>query len=77
MLEMQFSIDKRKESPKYVKTSFAAAIALKFYPGRFYRDAKPYCVNLLQTYSRDAKPHVFIAVFHLIEKQLVLHPSFT
>ncbi len=42
-------------SPGYVKTSLAAAMALKFCPGRFYRDAKSYCVNLLQTYPDGCK----------------------
>lgn len=37
-------------SPDYVRTSLAAAVALGFRPGRFYRDAAPRCVNLLLTY---------------------------
>lgn len=37
-------------SPEYIKTSLAAAMVLGFEPGRFYRDAKCYCVNLLLTY---------------------------
>ncbi|WEU40188.1 MAG: radical SAM protein [Candidatus Odinarchaeum yellowstonii] len=38
------------ESPDYVRTSLAAAMTLKLIPGRFYRDAKLYCINLLLTY---------------------------
>ncbi|HLG30731.1 MAG TPA: radical SAM protein [Candidatus Brocadiales bacterium] len=37
-------------SPEYIRTSLASAIALRFKSGRFYRDVKPYCVNLLLTY---------------------------
>lgn len=37
-------------SPEYVRTSLASAIALRFKSGRFYRDVKPYCVNLLLSY---------------------------
>ncbi len=39
------------ESPDYVRTSLAAAMTLKLLPGRFYRGAKLYCINLLLTYS--------------------------
>ncbi len=35
------------ESPEFVRTSLAAAITLDLVPGRFYRDAKLYCINLL------------------------------
>ncbi|MEM3733979.1 MAG: radical SAM protein [Nitrososphaerales archaeon] len=38
------------ESPEYVRTSLAGAMTLGFVPGRFYRDAKSYCLNLLLTY---------------------------
>ena len=38
------------ESPRYVRTSLAGAMTLGFVPGRFYRDAKSYCLNLLLTY---------------------------
>ena len=38
------------ESPEYVRTSLAAGITLGLVPGRFYRDAKLYCINLLVTY---------------------------
>lgn len=40
-----------KESPEYVRLSLAAAMTLRFISGRFYRNAKLYCVNLLLTYS--------------------------
>jgi biotin synthase len=39
------------ESPDYVRTSTAAAMTMGFTPGRFYRDARLYCVNLLLTYE--------------------------
>ena len=40
-----------KESPEYVRLSLAAAMTLRLASGRFYRDARLYCVNLLLTYS--------------------------
>lgn len=39
-----------QESPEYVRTSSAAAITLGLMPGRFFRDAKLYCLNLLLKY---------------------------
>ncbi|MCK4584183.1 radical SAM protein [candidate division WOR-3 bacterium] len=39
------------ESPEYIKTSMAAAMTLGLKPGRFYRNAKLYCINLLETYN--------------------------
>ncbi len=39
------------ESPEYVRTSFAAAITLGLAQGRFFRDAKLYCLNFLLTYG--------------------------
>lgn len=39
------------ESPDYVRTSTAAAMTMGFKPGKFYRDARLYCVNLLLTYE--------------------------
>ncbi len=39
------------ESPDYVRMSLAAAMTLDLAPGRFYRDAKLYCINLLVTYK--------------------------
>lgn len=40
-----------KESPEYLRTSLAAAMTLGFKNGRFYRDAKLSCINLLLTYN--------------------------
>lgn len=40
-----------QESPEYVRTSFAAAITLGLMQGRFFRDAKLYCLNFLLTYG--------------------------
>jgi len=39
-----------QESPEYVRTSCAAAITLDLMPGRFFRDARLYCLNFLLTY---------------------------
>ena len=39
------------ESPEYIKTSMAAAMTLGLKQGRFYRNAKLYCINLLLTYK--------------------------
>jgi biotin synthase-related radical SAM superfamily protein len=44
-----------KESPEYVRTSLAAAMTLKLLPGRFYRDAKLFCINLLLVYDEGCK----------------------
>ena len=44
-----------KESPDYLRTSTAAAMTLGFIHGRFYRDAKLYCINLLLTYKGGCK----------------------
>ena len=38
------------ESPAHVQMSLAAAMTLGLRPGRFYRDAKLHCINLLLTY---------------------------
>lgn len=38
-------------SPQHVSISQASAIALRLRPGRFYRDARPTCANLLLTYA--------------------------
>ncbi|MBI4007814.1 MAG: radical SAM protein [Planctomycetes bacterium] len=43
-------IESTNSYPEYIRTSLASAIALRFRSGRFYRDVKPYCVNLLLTY---------------------------
>ena len=39
------------ESPEYIRTSLGAAMALRLRGGRFFRDARPTCVNLLLTYA--------------------------
>ncbi len=41
----------RVESPDYVRTSLAAAITLGLAPGRFYRDIRCGCINLLLHYE--------------------------
>jgi len=43
--------DKKRESPQYIRTSLAAAMTMGIIPGRFFRDAKLYCLNLLLTYN--------------------------
>lgn len=43
------------QSPAHIKTSLASAIALRFVSGRFFRDARPYCLNLLLSYPEDCK----------------------
>lgn len=42
---------KSKESPEYLRISLAAAMTLGMEPGRFYRDAKLRCINLLMSYD--------------------------
>lgn len=44
-----------ERSPDYVRTSTAAAMTLGLKPGRFYRDAKLYCINLLLTYGSQCR----------------------
>jgi biotin synthase len=44
--------ERLKESPEYVRLSLAAAMTLRLVSGRFYRDARLYCVNLLLTYTQ-------------------------
>lgn len=39
------------ESPNYVRTSLAAAMTLDIIPGKFLRNCKLYCINLLLTYD--------------------------
>ncbi len=39
------------ESPSHVRVSLAAAITIGKIPGRFYRNAKLYCINVLLTYD--------------------------
>ncbi|UCD84233.1 MAG: radical SAM protein [Deltaproteobacteria bacterium] len=41
----------KTESPEYLKLSLASAMALGFHPGRFYRNARNTCINLLLSYS--------------------------
>ena len=41
----------KQESPTFVKISLAAAMTLGFFTGRFWRDAKMTCVNLLLHYE--------------------------
>ena len=43
------------QSPACVKTSLASAMALRFVSGRFFRNARPYCLNLLLSYPEDCK----------------------
>ncbi len=40
-----------RESPSYVRTSLAAAMTMGIIPGKFFREAKLYCINLLLTYD--------------------------
>jgi len=47
----ELKIGERRESPFYVRTSLAAAMTMGIIPGRFFRDAKLYCINLLLTYD--------------------------
>jgi biotin synthase len=41
----------RRESPEFVRLSSAAAMTLGLKPGRFYRNAKLHCLNLLLSYE--------------------------
>ena len=43
--------EKDRESPEYVRTSLAAAMTMGKISGKFYRNAKLYCINLLLTYD--------------------------
>ncbi|MEM2142841.1 MAG: radical SAM protein [Candidatus Thorarchaeota archaeon] len=43
--------DRILESPEFVRTSLAAYMTMGKANGRFYRDAKLYCINLLLTYD--------------------------
>jgi biotin synthase len=40
-----------KESPEYLRMSLSTAMWLDYKPGKFMRNAKSWCVNLLLTYS--------------------------
>ncbi|MCD4653780.1 radical SAM protein [bacterium] len=44
-----------QKSPDFVRTSTAAAITLKLQPGRFYRNAKLGCINILLEYSEGCQ----------------------
>jgi len=44
-----------KNSPDYVQTSTAAALTLKYFPGKFYRNARLDALNLLLTYDDGCK----------------------
>ncbi len=41
--------------PEFVKTSLASALSLRFLSGRFYRDARNFCINLLLSYPDDCR----------------------
>src|SRR3972149_2751930 len=45
------NLDPKLESPEYVRISLAAAIVLGVQPGRFYRDVRLTCINLLLAYN--------------------------
>lgn len=45
------NVSDHKESPEYMKVSMGAALTLGFKKGRFYRNARLHCINLLQVYS--------------------------
>ncbi|MBI2865017.1 MAG: radical SAM protein [Chloroflexi bacterium] len=45
------SVEMSRESPDHVRISLAAAMVLGVRPGRFYRDVRLHCINLLLTYA--------------------------
>ena len=45
----------KQSSPEYLQTSLAAAMVLGARGGRFYRDIKLHCVNLLLTYDEGCR----------------------
>jgi biotin synthase len=45
------AVGPRYESPEYVRLSTAAAMTLGLKPGRFFRNARLHCLNLLLTYE--------------------------
>jgi len=49
--ERDVDTEKVRESPSYVRTSLAAGMTMGKIPGKFYRDAKLYCINILLTYD--------------------------
>jgi biotin synthase len=50
-LPSEVSVAASRGSPEYVRLSAAAAMTLGLKPGRFYRNAKLHCLNLLLTYK--------------------------
>lgn len=48
---MKVKAAEKLESPTYVRTSLAAAMTMGIVPGKFLRNAKLYCINLLLTYD--------------------------
>jgi len=45
----------KKESPDFLQTSLAAAMTMGFRSGKFFREAKLYCINLLLTYKEGCR----------------------
>ncbi len=45
----------KQESPDFVQTSLAGAMALGLEPGSFYRNAYPGSLNLLMTYQNGCR----------------------
>lgn len=45
------NFNQKLESPYYIRVSLAAAMTMGIIPGRFFRNAKLYCINLLLTYD--------------------------
>lgn len=43
------------QSPEYVRISLAGALTLRFESGRFYRNAKLYCMNILLHYPEGCR----------------------
>lgn len=48
-------IDTRGSSPDHVRLSLASAMALRMRSGRFYRDVRNGCINLLLTYPQTCR----------------------
>jgi biotin synthase len=55
MPETAKNLEFQKQSPEHLRLSLAAAMTLGFAGGRFYRDAKLGCINLLLTYPGGCK----------------------
>jgi len=64
----------KQESPTFVKISLAAAMTLGLQPGRFWRDAKMTCVNLLLHYENGCKANC--AYCGLSRSRLALEKTF-